>query len=230
MSAVKFVGPLHIQVATALEQEIVEGAWPAGQPLPSEQALAKNYQVSLGTMRRALTTLVGRGLIERQRGRGTVVLRNTPSSVGRLAHRLDSFPQIVGFTAQVQDADEAVADRLGLPLGTRIMTAERLLALEDGSRIFEQVAWPTAFCTGLHDLDQISFDDWDREYRRLGISLGIVTESIAATEASDRVADLLDIDPGNPILVQTSLVSVDKVAMEHGVSYLALKNATFRVL
>ncbi|HLL11289.1 MAG TPA: GntR family transcriptional regulator [Rubrivivax sp.] len=60
-------------LAKALRQRIVAGEWVPGIALPAEQVLARENEVALGTMRRALQALVDEGLIERVHGRGTFV-------------------------------------------------------------------------------------------------------------------------------------------------------------
>ena len=60
-------------LAQSLRHRILAGEWVPGVSLPSEQQLAQESQVALGTMRRALQVLVDEGLIERVHGRGTFV-------------------------------------------------------------------------------------------------------------------------------------------------------------
>ncbi|MBM3128862.1 MAG: GntR family transcriptional regulator [Chloroflexi bacterium] len=65
--------PLYYQLKQILAENIKSGAWEEGKELLPERALAKEYAVSLGTVRQALQELVREGLIERRRGRGTFV-------------------------------------------------------------------------------------------------------------------------------------------------------------
>jgi GntR family transcriptional regulator len=60
-------------LAAAMRARIVAGEWPAGSAIPSEQTLAAEHAVALGTMRRALDLLAEQGLVERIHGRGTFV-------------------------------------------------------------------------------------------------------------------------------------------------------------
>jgi DNA-binding GntR family transcriptional regulator len=52
---------------------ISSGTLRNGDQVPSERALAEQFQVSLGTVRRALTELEHRGVIDKQHGRGNFV-------------------------------------------------------------------------------------------------------------------------------------------------------------
>ncbi|MCW3479773.1 GntR family transcriptional regulator [Neisseriaceae bacterium JH1-16] len=65
--------PLYEQIKSLLMRRIAEGEWQANEVLPSEWELAGELAVSQGTVRKALTELVGEGLLYRQQGRGTFV-------------------------------------------------------------------------------------------------------------------------------------------------------------
>lgn len=72
--------PLYTQVRDAVFERIADGSWPTGSVIPNEIDLAKAYGVSVGTMRKALSTLTDEGFLARRQGRGTFV--SDPSSSG----------------------------------------------------------------------------------------------------------------------------------------------------
>ncbi|MEV8136791.1 FadR/GntR family transcriptional regulator [Microbacterium aurantiacum] len=63
-----------VNLAAHLERLIVTGQLKAGSRLPSERALAATLSVSRSTLREAMYELEAKGLVERTRGRGTIVL------------------------------------------------------------------------------------------------------------------------------------------------------------
>lgn len=63
--------PRYLQLADELRADVVRGAFPDG--FPTENALCTRFGCSRFTVREALRTLSGEGLIERKRGSGTVV-------------------------------------------------------------------------------------------------------------------------------------------------------------
>ena len=69
---------LYAQLIAQLRESIFNGTLPPGSRVPTELELAKNYQISRGTVRQAITALVNDGLLERTRGRGTFV-RSMPA-------------------------------------------------------------------------------------------------------------------------------------------------------
>lgn len=65
--------PKHARLRQALERAIDDGVWDDGQRLPTEQELTRLVPFSLGTVQRALRSLVEEGRLARTKGRGTFV-------------------------------------------------------------------------------------------------------------------------------------------------------------
>jgi len=67
--------PLHEQLAAILRAEIKAGTYAESGMLPSESYLQQEHGVSRGTVRRAIETLAGEGLVFTIAARGTFVKR-----------------------------------------------------------------------------------------------------------------------------------------------------------
>lgn len=65
--------PSYVAVYDLLYQDIINGVYETGSPLPGETFLANKYKVSRNTLRQALTILVQDGYIYKQQGKGTFV-------------------------------------------------------------------------------------------------------------------------------------------------------------
>lgn len=65
--------PAWRQLADALRQRIAAGEWPPGARLPSETHLVQEYGLGRTTVRRAIASLRGQGVVEVQHGWGTRV-------------------------------------------------------------------------------------------------------------------------------------------------------------
>jgi DNA-binding LacI/PurR family transcriptional regulator len=74
--------PIHRLIAESLATEIERGERPHGSRLPSEASLVRQFGVSRGTLRHALNTLRGRGLIEAVPTRGWFVRGAAPAPAG----------------------------------------------------------------------------------------------------------------------------------------------------
>ena len=65
--------PLYLQVRNAIAQRIMSGEWKPRTAIPSENELAREFNVSVGTMRKALDVAEAERLLTRRQGRGTFV-------------------------------------------------------------------------------------------------------------------------------------------------------------
>jgi GntR family transcriptional regulator len=65
--------PLYKQIKQLLIARMEEGEWKPGEVIPSEQELAGRFQVSQGTVRKAIDELAAENLLVRRQGKGTFV-------------------------------------------------------------------------------------------------------------------------------------------------------------
>ena len=71
--------PKYLQLQQILADAIDRGEWRVGERVCTEQELRERYQVSAGTVTRALRELARRGLVSRKRGGGTFLRARHPS-------------------------------------------------------------------------------------------------------------------------------------------------------
>ncbi len=76
--------PIYVRVADDLRSRLGTEGFEIGSYLPGELDIAAQYDLSRGTIRRALGILEAEGLLSRQPGRGTLIL---PKSVGVMGTR-----------------------------------------------------------------------------------------------------------------------------------------------
>src|SRR4051812_1729741 len=70
--------PLVEQATQSLREQITKGYWPVGTKLPGETTLAKSLGVGRSTVREALRSLVGSGLVQPRQGAGVFVIATEP--------------------------------------------------------------------------------------------------------------------------------------------------------
>ena len=171
--------PLHHQVYLDLRAAMDAGEWRPGDRLPTERDLASRYGCSLITVRRALGELTREQRLERTRGRGTFVLRpridrdfaGERSFTEEMQDRgLDPSTRLVA--ARPESAGEAVANALGLELGSPTLYLERLRMADGEPLLLEQVHLPAERFPGLlaSDLERGSLYDLLTE--RYGVAGG----------------------------------------------------------
>ena len=89
--------PKYVAVATELVRQIRAGDYQRGDLLPSEPELTRQFSVSRHTVRAALRSLYEKGLVQSQRGRGTVV--QSTSVAPRYSHACDSIEDVLQYAA-----------------------------------------------------------------------------------------------------------------------------------
>jgi len=83
--------PLYVQVADWLESMIKGERYRVGTKLPSEGELAQKFQLNRNTIRQAISLLVQKGFVEKQKGVGTFIREKTPSLAIHQLSRIVSF-------------------------------------------------------------------------------------------------------------------------------------------
>jgi GntR family transcriptional regulator len=198
--------PLYSRVETVLASEIAEGDMKAGDQLPTEDSLIERFEVSRITVRRAIQNLVGRGLVEIRRGKGTFVA--SPKITQELTELTGFVEDMRGLgrkpTARVISketvtADTTVAGHLALTKGERVVRIRRV-RLADGVPIsFDETYLPleigNKIITNNLKVEPI-FSLLERKYNVPLIEAEYKLEAVAA-EAE--VAAALRVKQGSPI-------------------------------
>src|SRR5690606_23364482 len=73
--------PLYQQIKSLLLQGLDRGEWKPGEAIPSEHELAARFQVSQGTVRKAIDELAAENLLLRRQGKGTFVATHHEAKV-----------------------------------------------------------------------------------------------------------------------------------------------------
>jgi len=113
---------------------------PAESRLPSEPELARRMGVSRATLREAMRSFEGQGLIRRRQGVGTFVVAKVPvldsglevlESIETLAQRTRLSVKTGELQVQQVDADEDNAAALNVPVGTYLTRVGRVIYTEN---------------------------------------------------------------------------------------------------
>jgi GntR family transcriptional regulator len=220
--------PLHHQVYLDLKSAIDAGEWRPGDRVPTERDLAGRYGCSLITVRRALSELAREQRVERTRGKGTFVLHpridrdiaTTMSFTEEMQLRgLDPETRLVG--ARPESAGELVAQALGLPLGSPILSLERLRLAAGEPLLLEQVHLPAERFPGLlaSDLERNSLYDILTE--RYGTRITRARETLEPVLLPGREARLLGRPPRSlALLVEGVAYGPAGEPVEFGRTYL----------
>lgn len=124
--------PLYFQVANAIRAAVESRSLPQGAALGSEQHLAKDFRVSVPTIRKAMDLLESEGLVVRKRGVGTYVsasVRKKPLAVCFLGNPV-LLTALPGELSAVV-ADDEVRQELAIAHPREVWRLRRMLKVGD---------------------------------------------------------------------------------------------------
>lgn len=206
--------PVYRQLSDWIVGQISTGEWPEGHQLPAEPALASSLGVSRGTLRKAVSLLVQRGLLEQVHGKGTFVARSFIEQP--LASSLTSVSEEfirsgMPFTTIVRNqhmrpADERIARALDIPDGAGVVYLERLRTVDAVPVILNESFLPAERFSALLDVDFRVERLFSSLEELSGIVLQRANRTISAITASTDVAKALDVQNGSPILYSEQTV------------------------
>jgi len=193
-------------VREQLADEIERGGRSAGSRLPPERALAEHFRVSRVTLRRALDELAHAGLVARS-GAGWVV---ASPAIGEPPNALMSFSEMAasrGLTAggRVLERDQRPAtideaEALGLAPGASLFELERLRSMDGVPILIDRTRIPLSLAPGLDDVDLEETSLYEVLERRYGMRPTRARFAVEAIAADERRAELLGLEPGQPLL------------------------------
>ena len=210
--------PLYEQIKILLTQSLVAGEWKPGESIPSEIELAQRYQVSQGTVRKAIDELAAEHILVRRQGKGTFVAsHNEPAYQFRFLRVLpDSggkgYPESLLVDLKRVKASAEVARALGLRGGAAVHSIKRLLVFEGKPVVLDEMALSASQFPGItkerleeHRVSMYAFYE-----NVFGLRMIRAEERLRAVAADAFAARHLKVAAGTPLLC------VDRIAFTYG--------------
>ncbi len=200
--------PLYREVRHELTEAIARGAWAPGAAIPSEAALAAQFGVSIGTLRKAVDELVAEQILVRHQGRGTFV---TEHDARRLMFHFfhiagtdgtRRYPEVETIEFRSGRADPDSAARLAIPPSDKVFRIRNVLSLGGEPVMVDDIVLPGDLFGGLTEKSFAKRDNTIYHFyqSRYGINVLRTREKLRAVAAPDDVAALLGVAPGAPLL------------------------------
>ncbi len=210
--------PLYQQIKGLLLQSLDRGEWKPGEAIPSELELAARFQVSQGTVRKAIDDLAAENLLLRRQGKGTFVATHHEARVRFRFLRLtpDDDRQPVSGSRILEcrrvKAPADIAALLDLRTADMVVNMRRILSFDQIPTILDDIWLPGAAFRGL-TIDSLAryrgplYALFESEF---GVSMVRADEKIRAVSATQDEADALQITLASPLL------QVERVSYTYG--------------
>lgn len=204
------------QITHDIAAKIRHGIYPAKSFLPSENELAELYGASRNTIRKSLGDLTDVGMIQKMKGKGSMVL-----GIDRMAFpvsEITSFSELnnaMGLEARTEviDIEEASADEVPdefyLDDPGSAFTRIRRLRIINGEPDVLDIDWLTSSI--IPDVPrktaETSLYAWIEG--ELGLTISYATKEIVVQRVSDDIAGRLKLDSDHKAVVVRSKVYLD---------------------
>jgi GntR family transcriptional regulator len=219
MATTPSFAPLYLQIKALLEKGLETREWRPGEAIPSEIDLARRFNVSQGTVRKAIDALADDNLVVRRQGKGTFVATHTEerSSLFRfLRIRRNDGADVVPVSRMLDvrraKASPEVARLLALKSGDAVLALRRVLDYAGEPVVLDEITLPASLFRGLTKAryDAYRGSMYSFFESQFGVRMLKAQERIRAVAADAATAAILGTEIGAPLL------AVDRVTLTYG--------------
>ena len=209
--------PKYKEIAIALKKKIIEGEFKEGELLPDQETLARTYNTSRVTVRKAIQLLIDEGLLYTRRGSGTYVRTNIKKN-NKNVTQMNSV-----FGTSIQEGVEVTSKILRFEVrfptdyefGTLkikrtdpVYDIKRVRYVKEEARSIETSIMPLKYIKDLdEDILMGSIYNYIRE--ELGYVISAAQRVIIASKANELDSEEFGIEVGDPILETNQVVFFD---------------------
>jgi len=214
--------PLYKQVEEYVTQLIVEQRWKPGEMLPNEFQLAEEFNVSQGTVRKALNILTTDNILERKQGVGTFVSERTSQNALYKFFPLvadgkkPELPMSETLSRKIELAKDEIAEALNLESNEEVIILSRKRKIAGELCILEDIYLPKKYFEGLIDEPEIPHTLYHFYQINYQHTVHNISDRIKAVLADESDAQQLNISINDPLLAFTRLThSLDGKLIEY---------------
>jgi GntR family transcriptional regulator len=211
--------PLYLQIKELLTRRLAAGEWAPGRAIPSEMDLATRFQVSQGTVRKAIDALAADNLVVRRQGKGTFVATHTEEAQStfrflriRRDDGVDEYPASRLIDVRRVRASADAARLLELRAGDNVVVIRRVLEWEGRPVVHDEITLPGALFKGLTRAKVAAYPGsmYGLFETAFGVRMLNAQERLKAVAADESIARRLGVAVGAPLL------AVDRIAFTYG--------------
>ncbi|TKC20149.1 GntR family transcriptional regulator [Robertmurraya kyonggiensis] len=192
-----------------MRKRIREKAYSIEHPIPDEISLAKEFNCSRMTMKKALDILVLEGLLYRKRGHGTFIVQsafnggivnvesNEMLGFSKLLENKNVKSKVISF--QVQFPTEEVSIHLAIDKNTPVYAIARVRLVDNEPYVLERTYMPTTIIPGIND-EVLNGSIYSYINDHLGLTIAGSHRKIRACKSNEFDREHLICESDDPIL------------------------------
>lgn len=207
--------PRYQLIRDDLVRRIADGEWSPERAIPTEADLCVAYEVSIGTLRKAIDLLVAEGVVTRTQGKGTFVRRpRFDSSLFRFFRfkSADGRPvQPTGkvLSRKIAKPGEAIREALQMKPAEKSIHLSRVRLIDSVAVLREEIWLSRPRFDALATLPLDEFGDlmyplYERVCRQIVAS---ATETLTVEQATEDDATTLRVEVGSPVILVQRVAS-----------------------
>jgi GntR family transcriptional regulator len=210
--------PLYRQIKDLLVKSLEAGEWNPGEAIPSEAELASRFNVSQGTVRKAIDEMTAENMLVRRQGKGTfVATHNDPRLAFRFLRLVPDQGELRHYESVPLECWRAkagadTARALQLEPAAPVMVLRRLLKFDHKPVVADEIYLPGELFGDL-SLDVLNGYEgslYSLFEARYGVRMIRAEERIRAISADRMSSELLQVSEGSPLL------SVERITYTYG--------------
>jgi GntR family transcriptional regulator len=197
------------EVKQKITEDLVRGRYRMGQALPAEKDLAKELDVSIGTLRKAVDELVAEGIVIRRQGRGTYIAEHDAKRllyyffhVVRWDSDKKTYPRVETASFESGQANKEESLMLAIKEGAPIWRIVTRLYLEDECVMIDHIALDKKRFKKLtrSEFDKRKGSIYQLYQMHYGQSVVKTNERLRAGLAGRQMSTWLKLKPESPVL------------------------------
>ncbi|WP_046522061.1 GntR family transcriptional regulator, partial [Mesobacillus campisalis] len=211
--------PLYSQIADWMSEKISTKEWEKNHQLPAEEDLAKQLDVSRGTLRKAISSLIKEGILIQIQGKGTFVAE--PKVSHPFGQELISFAESmeregINFETKVLEKQvivpkASVKKKFSLTDNQKVLYLKRIRLIDNEPVIVLENYIKVDLCQGIEyvKFEQMPLFEAIEKFSGQKISFG--TRQFEARGLEEEQAMLLSMPIGTPVLYLDQITYLDEL-------------------
>lgn len=223
------------QVSAEIEQRIRDGIYVSAQKLPSEYDLAKEFDCSRLTVRKAIDELIKKNILVKRPGKGSYVMTQQKIQSGRAglqgfteaarAYGKTSKTEVISFE-HFEEPSEEILQALQVAPDQSIYELVRRRMLDEEPMTVEKIYLGEEY---VKDFSKEDFQGSLFQLIEQQVEIAYSHQEVEAILVEPEISSLLDVPVGSPLLqVHSITYAIDATPILYDISFYRADRYTFK--